>query len=278
MEEKEKPFDTVSIVILVLLALGNDGAEIFFDLLAATVVGLPGEAIMEPINLGMDGIFTFWFFAKCGFGGPAMIQIADDLLSLVGVPGRTICVVAGILIANNPKLAAVAEVAGATALTGGAGAVAGAGEAAEAGTAVEGAATAAKSAEAGANAVTEVESAESNAQKTIHEAGGEQRASKENEEEKSEEETERKLREEEAAKKMLLGAEITPEEQAQQEIFGKVAQEEEKQDENEQIEQSKQGSSVVSINEGRKASETKREQQKPHAPKIIDLREEDKAA
>ena len=120
MDEQKKPFDTVSIVILILLALGNDGAEIFFDLLAATVVGLPGEAIMEPIDLAMDGIFTFWFFAKCGFGGPSIIQFVDDLLELIGVPGRTICVVAGILIANNPKFAAVAEVA-AGAATGGAG-------------------------------------------------------------------------------------------------------------------------------------------------------------
>lgn len=118
MDERKKTFDEVSIVIMVLLALGNDGAEIFFDLLAATIVGLPGEAIMEPINLAMDGIFTFWFFAKCGFGGPSIIQLVDDLLELVGIPGRTICVVAGILIANNPKLAAVAEMAGAAALTG----------------------------------------------------------------------------------------------------------------------------------------------------------------
>ena len=85
------------------------------------MIGLPGEAIMEPIDLAMDGIFTFWFFAKCGFGGPSILQLVDDLLELVGVPGRTICVVAGILIANNPKLAKIAELA-ATAETGGAGA------------------------------------------------------------------------------------------------------------------------------------------------------------
>ena len=31
MDEQKKTFDEVSIVIMVLLALGNDGAEIFFD-------------------------------------------------------------------------------------------------------------------------------------------------------------------------------------------------------------------------------------------------------
>jgi len=121
MDEQEKPFDTISIIVLLSLAVANDGAEIFFDVLASTMVGLPGESIMKPIDFAMDGIFTFWFFSKCGFGGPAIIQVADDLLELVGIPGRFICVAASIFMANHPKLAAVAEMAGAAALTGGRG-------------------------------------------------------------------------------------------------------------------------------------------------------------
>jgi hypothetical protein len=281
MEEQEKPFDTVSIVILVMLALGNDGAEIFFDLLAATVIGLPGEAIMEPINLGMDGIFTFWFFAKCGFGGPSIIQVADDLLELVGIPGRTICVVAGILIANNPKLAAVAEMAGAGALTGGAGAVAT--EAGEAGAAAEGAATAAKGTEAAAKAESGVEAG---VPKTAGETGGETEKPQEKGATTEEE--------------METREERSPEENAQEEIFEQVAQnqndtEEEEEDKDNQVEQS--NSNVISIDQGRKNGtvsnidsnneerainakviEIRRQQEKPQAPKIIDLREEDKAA
>jgi len=103
MDEQEKVFDAVSIVLLVLISLANDAAEVFFDILAATVVGIPGEAIMEPINLLIDGVVTSWFFIKCGFGGPSMAQILDDLLELVGIPGRTICVVFGIYVANNPN-------------------------------------------------------------------------------------------------------------------------------------------------------------------------------
>lgn len=282
MDEKEKPFDTVSIVILVLLALGNDGAEIFFDLLAATVVGLPGEAIMEPINLGMDGIFTFWFFAKCGFGGPAMIQIADDVLSLVGIPGRTICVVAGILIANNPKLAAVAEIAGAAALTGGAGAVA-----AEAGETAEVGAVAAESATAGTAAGAEVAKAETTVvetgtggtTKTIEEAEKDQAP----QEEGGGEEAEQKK--EELEKEMETEEERSPEEVAQEKIFEEVSrgeedqnEEEESEDINEPVERNAQSSGAIPIDGGGKAHEIRQQQQKPHAPKIIDLSEEDKAA
>lgn len=103
MDEQEKPFDTVSIVILMIISLGNDAVEVFFDILAATGIGLPGEAIMEPINFMVDCIITPWFFMKCGFGGPSLAQILDDVLSLVGIPGRTICVGFGIYVANNPN-------------------------------------------------------------------------------------------------------------------------------------------------------------------------------
>ena len=103
MDDQEKPFGTVSIVLLMLISLANDAAEVFFDLLAATVIGIPGEAIMEIINFAVDAVVTPWFFMKCGFGGPSLAQILDDVLSAVGVPGRTICVSFGIYVANNPN-------------------------------------------------------------------------------------------------------------------------------------------------------------------------------
>jgi hypothetical protein len=103
MDEEKKAFNIVEIIILMMIAIANDAAEIVFDLLALTGVGLAGEAIMEPINLLVDFIVTPWFFFKAGFGGPAILQLADDLLELVGIPGRTIAVGGGIWIANHPK-------------------------------------------------------------------------------------------------------------------------------------------------------------------------------
>lgn len=135
---QEKPFDAVSIVILMLLAVANDAAEIFFDLLALTGIGLAGQAIMKPIDLAMDGLVTFWFFSKVGFGGPLILQFVDDILQIFFIPGRTICVGLGIFMANNPKLAQVTQLAVAIE-TGGA---AGLGELAEAGEATGGAAAA----------------------------------------------------------------------------------------------------------------------------------------
>jgi hypothetical protein len=103
MDDKDKPFDIVSIVILVMIGLANDAAEIVFDLLAATVAGLPGEAIMKPIDFIVDFILAGWFFFKLGFGGPFIIQAIGDLLEPVGLPTRTITVVWAIWTANHPK-------------------------------------------------------------------------------------------------------------------------------------------------------------------------------
>jgi hypothetical protein len=111
MDEQKKPFDIVSIVILILLALANDGAEIFCDLIDFTGVGLASEGIMKPVDFIMDGIFGSWFFVRCGFGAPFVIQLVDCFLELFGIPGRTICTIVGIVIANNPKLEKLAETA-----------------------------------------------------------------------------------------------------------------------------------------------------------------------
>ena len=54
MDEEEKPFPIEFIIILLLIAVANDIAEIFFDLLDFTGVGIAGEAIMEPANFILD--------------------------------------------------------------------------------------------------------------------------------------------------------------------------------------------------------------------------------
>lgn len=272
MDEKEKPFDVVSIVILLILSLANDGLEIFFDLLAATVIGLPGEAIMEPIDLAMDGIVTFWFFAKCGFGGPSIIQLVDDLLELIGIPGRTICVVAGILIANNPKLAAVVEVAGAAALTGGAGAVA-----AEAGTTAEVGVAATEGAAAGAEATAEIGAVEGEAGGAVGEArGGQPSEEGVSGGEAEEGEEGRKERLEEEEEKMEPEAERPPEEVEEEKLFEQTpeGQRESEEEENEDEEDAGQNASQkpLSIDDLRKlqhAKEVKERLEHPKAPQDV---------
>jgi hypothetical protein len=104
MSEQEKPFGVVSIVFLLMIGVANDLMEIMFDLFAATVVGLSGQAIMEPINVLVDGIVTTWFVvALRSFGGVTILQLVDDVAELFGVPGRTLCIGLGIWIANHPQ-------------------------------------------------------------------------------------------------------------------------------------------------------------------------------
>jgi hypothetical protein len=103
MDDEEKVFPIEFVVILIAIALGNDIAEIFFDLLDFTGVGVAGEGIMEPINLLLDLFFTGVFVWKAGFAGPTITQYIDDLLEPLLIPGRTISVGVGIWMANHPK-------------------------------------------------------------------------------------------------------------------------------------------------------------------------------
>ncbi len=290
MDEQEKPFDTISIIILLSLAVANDGAEIFFDVLASTMVGLPGEAIMEPIDFIVDAVVTYWFFSKCGFGASSFMQIIDDLLESVGVPGRTICVGAGIFMANHPKLAAVAEVAGAAALTSGVGAIAAeAGETAEVGAVAAEGATATEGAAISSEAAAEAESAAGGGIRgAAEEAEGGGRIPEEapsgkeggGEGEGGEEEEKRKKLEEEMEPK----EERPPEEVLRKELLEQTPtseNEEEEEDEGEGeeaegSEQDAQNSNFASGDEFQKrAEEIKRRQTGlPNAPKIIPLDEE----
>jgi hypothetical protein len=266
MDEQEKPFDAVSIVILVLISLANDAAEVFFDILTATVVGLPGEAIMEPINFFVDCIVTPWFFIKCGFGGPALAQILDDLLSLVGIPGRTICVVFGIYVANNPNslFGKIGQTA-ATIETGG-----------EAGALKAGEKTAQEAEKAGGAAAKAREkipttSVQTETERAQKETGG-PRTGKETNTGEGENEAgkEERAKKEGLEKEMESGAEISPEETAQKEIFEKIPQITKQ--EGGEADTREKPSNTVSIEEGRnfqKAEEVKENLEHPNAPHDI---------
>jgi hypothetical protein len=103
MDEEEKPFPIEFIVILLIIAIANDVAEVFFDFLDFTGVGITGEAIMEPANLVLDFFFTGIFWWKVGLGGGTITQYIGDLLEPFFIPGRTISVALGLWIANNPS-------------------------------------------------------------------------------------------------------------------------------------------------------------------------------
>jgi hypothetical protein len=105
MDEGEKPFPIEYIVILLIIAIANDVAEIFFDLLDFTGVGIAGEAIMEPANFVLDLFFTGIFWWKVGPGGGTITQYIGDLLEPFLIPGRTLSVLAGMYLANHPNSA-----------------------------------------------------------------------------------------------------------------------------------------------------------------------------
>lgn len=122
-EEIEKPFPIELFVILLIVAIANDIAEIFFDLLDFTGVGVAGEAIMEPANFILDLFFTGIFWWKVGPGGSTITQYIGDLLEPLLIPGRTLSVFAGMYLANNPHSAIgkIAMTAAVGVATGGAG-------------------------------------------------------------------------------------------------------------------------------------------------------------
>ena len=102
-EETEKPFPIEFIIILLIVAIVNDVAEIFFDLLDFTGVGIAGEAIMEPANVALDFFFTGIFWWKVGPGGGTITQYIGDILEPLLIPGRTISVGLGMWISNHPN-------------------------------------------------------------------------------------------------------------------------------------------------------------------------------
>ena len=253
MDEQEKVFDTTSIIILLMISVANDAAEIFFDLLAATGIGLPGEAIMEPINFLVDCIVTPWFFMKCGFGGPTIAQLLDDFLSFVGVPGRTLSVAFGIYVANNPQsfVGRIGMLA-ATVETGG-----------EAAAVSEGA----EAVQAGERVVQEEErarglAAEAEGGLAKEEAVGEKTA-------------EQRAKEEEIEKKLEPEAQREPEEVAREKIFEQTpgarnqeGSETEEENEEDGAQENAPGSNVVSIEDIRRNPNASRGRTgRPDAPR-----------
>lgn len=157
----DKKFSTVEIVLLVIVALLNDVALIFTDLIfGVPVVGQAIGGLMEGVNVLIWGGMTLLFWMKTrSFGKGGLLQAAGGIAEFFGMPGRTATVVIGIIITNNEligKLAVAGAAVAATAATGGAAAPAAAGAlAAEGGTLATGAVAAEGAALGGSAATTE---------------------------------------------------------------------------------------------------------------------------
>ena len=118
-QEKEKPIDTVSIVLLILISLTSDISDLVTDLIAAVpvigqIVYLGNSLLISPITWI---IIQVWFIMKVGLTGrKGLITGVSNLLGGLGnmanLPGsETIMTTIAIVAANHGE--AVSALAGA---------------------------------------------------------------------------------------------------------------------------------------------------------------------
>lgn len=109
--DKEKPFDTVAIVLLVMIAGLSDVADLItYALFAVPVVGqviyVFNAFLISPI---VWAIIQFWFIMKVGFGAPGLINLAGGIGNVIGIPGsQTLTVLIAVWLANNPAARKIA--------------------------------------------------------------------------------------------------------------------------------------------------------------------------
>jgi hypothetical protein len=112
-QKQEKPFDTVSIVLMLMLAIADDATTIVADLsLAIPIVGVVALGLSKMTEFVVWAILQSWFVLKLhSFGKPGIANLVGGLLSGAGIPATTITTIVAIYMANHPKLAAIADVA-----------------------------------------------------------------------------------------------------------------------------------------------------------------------
>jgi len=129
--EEPKKFEMAEIVLLMIIALINDGAVLAADaMFPIPILGQITFGMTEVFSLFIGATILIWFTMKLGFdwttGGAQVFSLLGEE---GGLPLRTGAVIFGIFKTNNPKLAALTgKMAGAAAVgvaTGGVGAVAG---------------------------------------------------------------------------------------------------------------------------------------------------------
>lgn len=111
-----KPFDTVSIVLLVMVAGLSDAVNAVVILIAAVpaigqVAYLGNMFLVSPL---VWATIQLWFIMKVGFGSHGLVNVAGGILNVIGIPGgQTGTVIVAIYLANNPKALATIKLAGA---------------------------------------------------------------------------------------------------------------------------------------------------------------------
>lgn len=111
----DKPFDTVSIVLLVIIAGGSDVADAVTLLIAAVpVIGqiayLGNAFLISPI---VWATIQLWFIIKLrSFGVSGLLNLAGGIGNIIGIPAsQTVTVAIAIFLANNPEAKKIAGVA-----------------------------------------------------------------------------------------------------------------------------------------------------------------------
>ncbi|MDP3948636.1 MAG: hypothetical protein Q8Q17_01655 [bacterium] len=176
MADQEKPFDTASVVLLLLVAGSSDIADLATDLLfpvpiIGQVVFVFNSLVVSPI---VWAIIQFSFIMKTGMGRASLVAVAGGLGNIANIPGsETVTTLLAISIANNPKISEVSgALSAAEGKVGGGAKKAGAGAAAkESGAAAENETEAARMPKKGAGAESGQEEAGDRAAKKSGGAG-----------------------------------------------------------------------------------------------------------
>lgn len=133
-EPKEKLFQTVDIVILMLITVPKDISTLFADLIVAVPVVGQVYFFLDKLFTGIVwAIIQIYFFWKTrSFGRPGLVNVIGGLFTTAGLPGaETISTGIAIYLANHPEVIETATkvvgVAAVTVATGGAGGAAVAG-------------------------------------------------------------------------------------------------------------------------------------------------------
>jgi len=107
MDEQKKPFDTTSIVLLLLVAGISDIADLATDLLflvpvIGQVVFLGNSLVISPV---VWAVIQFSFIMKTGAGRASLVAVVGGLGNMANIPGsETVTTIIAIAIANNPKV------------------------------------------------------------------------------------------------------------------------------------------------------------------------------
>ena len=110
MAGDSKKFSAPEIVIMLIIAVLNDVLAIVADVsLAIPILGEILIVIAEITDFLVWGIILIWFGFKVGlFGRAGFAQLIGGATEFIGIPGRTVSAIIGIIMVNNPKASALA--------------------------------------------------------------------------------------------------------------------------------------------------------------------------